>query len=109
MGFLADVKESLAYARIDESRRGGSRICPDCGAPGDGILVNRGHFLVELLVWGAAVNWGVLVFPPVLALAFSIWRRTGRSCRCELCGGRMIPISSPRGKSLMEQYKSSSQ
>ena len=71
--------------------------------------MNKGHFLVELIVWGAALNWGVLVFPPVIAVAFSIWRRTGRSYRCDTCGGRMIPSSSPRGRILIDQYHASQQ
>ena len=102
MGFLNDVEESLKYARTPQTP---ARICPDCGVRAEGQLVNKGHFIVELVLWLVAWNWAVLLFPVAAAGVFSIWRRTNRDYGCEYCGGRMIPVASPRGKALLEQYR----
>ena len=82
------------------------RICPTCGHTGTGRVVNKGHFLIELAIWLTALNYFFFVAPVIIAIAFSIWRRSYRNCHCYECGGLMIPTSSPRGKTLLNQYHS---
>jgi hypothetical protein len=82
------------------------RICTECGIAGHGNLVNHGHFLVEIAIWGAAIYYWFYFVPIILSLSFSIWRRYNRSYYCFECGARMIPLKSPRGREIVrEQYK----
>lgn len=78
------------------------RICTKCGSSGTGNLLNKGHFVVEIVIWLGALNWFILIFPLFIAIMFSVWRRVGRQYHCYSCGGLMIPTSSPFGKSLLK-------
>lgn len=123
MGFMGSLKESINYAckppeplikskeekntanaQINSHSRfenAAPRICTKCGFIGIGKLLNKGHFLVEIIVWLVALNWFILLFPLIVAIMFSLWRRIGRKHICSDCGGFMIPTSSPFGKALL--------
>jgi hypothetical protein len=79
------------------------RICPACGFASEGRLVNRGHWLIELIVWLVALNFCIYILPVIIAFAFTCWRRCNRHYDCFECGGRMIPIDSPHGKAIIKQ------
>jgi hypothetical protein len=48
--------------------------------------------------------WLFLILP---GLIYSVWRLTSREKVCGICGGRMIPINSPRGQQLWCAYHES--
>ncbi len=70
-------------------------ICESCGQNGWPKTITRGSILTELLLWCCCGLPG---------LFYSIWRLTTRTKACPKCFGKMIPISSPRGKQLAKQF-----
>ncbi|MEI6827565.1 MAG: hypothetical protein WCK54_18380 [Desulfuromonadales bacterium] len=119
MGFVGSLKESIEYAKVPlkesvkpeqpEHKRvfvksDYNGICSVCGNPGEGEIKRNAPFFIELIAWLAALNWFVLVLPPVLAVLFSIWRRSSNDYLCNICDGKVIPMSSPIGSELFDKY-----
>lgn len=96
-------KEKTKIINYSRSMLKDPRICTKCGFTGAGKLLNKGHFLVEIIVWLVALNWFILLFPVIVAIMFSLWRRIGRQHSCSHCGGFMIPTWSPFGRALLEK------
>ena len=78
----------------------GPLICADCGTRGDSRTQTRGNILIEIILWLCFILPGLI---------YSIWRRSNRSEVCPACGhASMIPVGSPRGRQLVEQFASAS-
>ncbi len=72
-------------------------ICPNCGFKGESKSVTKGSFGTELILWL------LLIVPGVI---YSIWRLTTRHQACPECGAdNMVPVETPRGKKLVEEFK----
>jgi hypothetical protein len=70
-------------------------MCVECGYQGTPKTFTRGSLLTELMLWL------LLIVPGVL---YSLWRLTTRYRGCPACYGRMIPVDSPRGTMLRQQF-----
>lgn len=71
-------------------------ICVDCGSIGKAKNHVRGSFGMEIILW---------LFFIIPGLIYSIWRLTSIEKVCTVCkSSNIIPIRSPRGKQLIEQY-----
>jgi hypothetical protein len=81
-------------------------ICSVCGDCGDGNIKRRAPLVLEIVVWLVALNWLALIYPVVGAILFSCWARLGSEYVCNLCDGKVIPISSPVGEELFNKYHS---
>jgi hypothetical protein len=72
-------------------------ICPNCGFRGRSRRVTKGNFLIEIILW---------LFFIIPGLIYSIWRLGSRYSACPSCGAPyMVPINSPRGTKLSEEFK----
>jgi hypothetical protein len=92
----AIVGLTIALQHQKANRPEGSHICSACGSRSMPIRPNKGHGLIELVLW-------LCLFIP--GLIYSIWRRSGLSNRCGSCGsGDVIPVDSPRGQKLLQEY-----
>ena len=77
-----------------------SKICTNCGSQKNPKRGVKGHILIELTLWVLGVLFIAFIFPPIIALVYSIWRMTADKV-CRDCGaGNMVPINSPKGKSI---------
>jgi predicted RNA-binding Zn-ribbon protein involved in translation (DUF1610 family) len=101
---IVHMDERVAIEPPDLTQENHPRICPTCGYTGTGRLVNKGHFLIEIVIWLVALNYFIFVIPVFIAFAFTIWRRSSRNYHCYDCGGLMISTSSPRGRVLFNEY-----
>lgn len=83
------------YRLFSRSRE--EMVCQDCGTVTQGATTTRGSLAIEIILW--------LCFL-VPGLIYSIWRlTTRRHDACPQCSGRMIPVSTPRGRELAARYK----
>jgi hypothetical protein len=74
-------------------------ICPNCGFEGKPKRVTKGSILIELFLW---------IFLIIPGLIYSLWRLTSRYDACPQCAAtHMVPLNSPRGKKLMQEFGSS--
>lgn len=74
-----------------------AKVCPNCGHKGKPKKVTRGSILMELILWLALLIPGII---------YSTWRLTTRYWACPKCGAaNMVPLDSPRGKKLLEEFK----
>lgn len=72
-------------------------VCPVCGNIGKTTSITKGSFLIEVVLW--------LMFLIPRAL-YSVWRLSTGTQGCSLCGSeQMIPVSSPRGQTLLTQFQ----
>jgi len=73
-------------------------ICSNCGYIGKPKNVVEGSIFIEIILWLAFIIPGVV---------YSIWRETsGRKKICPKCRApNMIPLDSPRGKRLIQEFK----
>lgn len=69
-------------------------ICPGCGTRGTGVT--PGSLWVELALWCFFLLPGVF---------YSLWRLSNRNSACPACGGRMIPVHTPRGRELAGHHE----
>lgn len=73
-------------------------ICANCGYQGSPATVTKGSFLIEVILWLCFLIPGLI---------YSIWRLTSRYDACPKCEApNMIPLNSPRGKKLQEEFSS---
>jgi hypothetical protein len=92
----AIVVLAIAVKHQQDNRPEGSHICASCGSRSMPVRPNKGHGLIELILWLCFIIPGII---------YSIWRRSGLSNRCGACGsGDVIPIDSPRGQKLLQEY-----
>jgi len=72
-------------------------ICSNCGYKGKPKKVTKGSIFIEIILWIAFIIPGVI---------YSIWRLTSRNEACPQCGAtNMVPLDSPRGRKLVEEFK----
>ncbi|HEU5070434.1 MAG TPA: DUF4339 domain-containing protein [Verrucomicrobiae bacterium] len=71
------------------------QICQECGTIGHTTTRTKGSLGLEILLW-------LFFFVP--GLFYSIWRRSSQEEVCDRCAGKMIPVDTPRGQMLMQQY-----
>jgi len=77
---------------------GPSQICVECGFVGSPETKAAGGgfgCLVEGILW---------LFFIIPGLIYTVWRASTVKKVCPECGGHMIPIDSPRGRRLAEQF-----
>ena len=73
-------------------------ICSNCGYKGRPKKVTKGSTSIEFILWFTLIIPGII---------YSIWRLASRYEECPQCGAtNMIPLDSPRGKKLIEEFKS---
>lgn len=78
--------------------RPGDLVCASCGAFSSGKTKTPGSFLIELVLWLFMLLPGVI---------YSIWRITSRHRACDVCGGKeLVPAATPRGRQLVDQFRS---
>src|SRR5690242_13443778 len=70
-------------------------ICESCASAGTPILFVKGRGWTELLLWLLGIVPGII---------YSAWRSATVYEGCPVCRGKMIPVASPRGESLVRQY-----
>lgn len=71
-------------------------ICSNCGYTGQPKKVTKGSTLMELVLWLC------FIFP---GLIYSIWRLTTKHMACPKCGAsQFVPLDSPRGKKLQQEF-----
>lgn len=95
--FRADVEPPpipSAIQREPDYYGKGRFICEDCGCIGEPRWFTPGSILVELALWLCFLLPGII---------YSVWRMASRRQACP-CGGKMIALQSPRGKSLLRDY-----
>ena len=89
----------IIFAVLKISRSFGGRrqlICTECGQVGAPRTHTRGSILIEIVLWLCLL---------VPGLIYSLWRLTTRQQVCRACGGpTLIPMDSPRGRQLLQQY-----
>jgi len=74
-------------------------ICTNCGYTGQAKKITKGSTVIELVLWLC------LFFPGLL---YSVWRLTTRHLACPKCGGtQLIPVDSPKGKKLRQEFAES--
>lgn len=77
----------------------GKMICPACGSQGLPASKTKGSLWIEIVLWLCFI---------VPGLIYSIWRMTSKYEVCPACNqSGMIPLKSPNGKRLAEQFTSS--
>jgi len=72
------------------------KICAECGYVGAPVSITPGTFLTEVALWCLFLLPGLI---------YSMWRLSGRHTGCPKCGGKMIALSSPRGRKLYEELE----
>jgi ribosomal protein L37E len=71
-------------------------ICATCGTQAEPIRQTRGSIWIELALW-------LLFLVP--GLLYSLWRLTTKHTVCRQCGStEIVPVTSPRGAALSQQY-----
>jgi len=71
-------------------------ICTECGSVGKPKSAVKGSFLIEVILWLCFLIPGII---------YSLWRMGSRHKACRECGATtMVPLNSPRGRKLMEEY-----
>ena len=73
----------------------GPKICAECWHVGSEKEVTQGSFLIEVFLWLFFLLPGIL---------YSSWRQSSRRKCCPVCGGHMIPASSPKGRAIVEAH-----
>ncbi|MBZ5700264.1 MAG: hypothetical protein LAN84_00295 [Acidobacteriia bacterium] len=74
-------------------------ICSDCGTTGIPKSDMKGSIILELFLWLMMILPGLL---------YSIWRLSTKGKVCRSCGSKnIIPIDTPRGRALLQQFRSS--
>ena len=79
----------IAYViiRVLFDRKGEAKYCKTCGHTGKTESYTPGNFFIELVLWLCLI---------VPGLIYSIWRLSGRTRKCEKCGGKeLVPTDSP--------------
>jgi hypothetical protein len=72
-------------------------VCQNCGYRGKPKKITKGSIFIELILWLAFLIPGLI---------YSIWRLTTKYWACPRCRApNMIPLDSPRGKKLVEEFK----
>lgn len=72
------------------------KICTKCGTTTKGKTITKGSFFIELILW-------LCFFVP--GIIYSMWRLSTRYEACPECGAvDLVPVNSPAGKKLSEQY-----
>jgi hypothetical protein len=71
-------------------------ICERCGQTGTGKRVAPGSFAVEVVLW-------LLFCAP--GLVYTTWRIFSARRLCGACAGELVPLESPRGQMLAQQYR----
>jgi len=72
-------------------------VCSNCGYIGKQKTYTKGSFIIELFLWL------MLIVPGII---YSLWRLTTKFKACPKCRApNMIPIDTPRGQQLSEQFK----
>jgi hypothetical protein len=85
----------VSHIGENNSRQDGKKLCTKCGYIGNDKRITKGSFLLELLLWLAALLPG---------LVYSIWRFTSRYKACPEClTPNMIPTSSPIAQKLLRE------
>ncbi len=75
---------------------GPKKICAQCGSTGSPKTQTRGNILIEIILWCCLLLPGLL---------YSIWRSGSKFKVCSECEGmELVPLKSPRGKKLLEEY-----
>jgi ribosomal protein L37AE/L43A len=72
-------------------------ICTVCGTTGDPVTRVKGSLLLEIALYLFCFLIGGIIY--------SVWRLTTRDSVCRRCQGKVIPIDSPAGSKLWEQYR----
>jgi len=87
------------------SRLDVSSICEDCGHVGKPTKRLEGAFWVEALLWiiGVALIALTAGISLLIPIGYSIRRYTAATRVCYKCGGKMISITTPRGKKLLKE------
>lgn len=105
-----------ASKQAELNRLARQHICTDCGHLGHPKRKAKGSLMGELLLWGTLFVLGVLfsllTLNPFLwilflvpGLAYSLWRQASKYRACPACGHTsMIPVKSPRGGELVNQF-----
>ena len=71
-------------------------ICSNCGYSGNFRKITKGSIIIELFLW-------LLFIIP--GLIYSLWRLTSQYKACPKCEApNMVPIDSPRGIKLAEEF-----
>jgi hypothetical protein len=74
-------------------------ICSDCGTVGTAKSEMKGSIVLELILWLLMILPGLL---------YSLWRLTTKAQVCRSCGSKnLIPVETPKGRALMQQFGSS--
>lgn len=83
------------------------KICKNCGYCGEEVTNVKGSLGVEIALWLLGLlTMGILL---IVALPYSLWRVCSKTKGCPKCGApNMIPIDTPAGRKLVEDFKSSS-
>lgn len=73
-------------------------ICTTCGNQGKPATRTKGNIFFEIILW---------LFFIIPGLLYSIWRLTTKEKVCPKCKNpTMIPLDSPQGQKLAENFKS---
>jgi hypothetical protein len=80
-------------------RAGRPLICTTCGTQTRSPKSHtKGSILIEIVLWFALI---------VPGLIYSLWRLTTRQRVCPACGSAaLIPLDTPAGQKLLQQYGS---
>ena len=69
-------------------------ICTDCGTAGKPKRHVPGSILIEIVAWCCLLVPGIL---------YSLWRHSTTTKGCPACQGKMVPVTSPKGKRLLDE------
>lgn len=71
-------------------------ICPSCGTTAKPLTKYKGSLIVEIVLWLCFI---------VPGLIYSVWRISSKHSVCPACRqAGMIPIDTPNGKRLYDQF-----
>jgi hypothetical protein len=89
------IGEKITRKR-SKTNYGPKYICSNCGYAGKYRTITKGSFFIEIILW-------ILMILP--GLIYTVWRVSSRYKACPQCDApNMIPVSSPRGKKLLEEF-----
>jgi hypothetical protein len=71
------------------------KICIGCGTRGSSVTRTQGSFIIEVILWLCFLVPGII---------YSVYRLTTRKKVCPVCSGSMIPLNTPMGRKLQEQF-----
>lgn len=80
------------------------KICKNCGYCGEEETKVKGSLGLEIALWilgllTMGIGW-------LVALPYSIWRLCSKTKGCPKCGSEnMLPLDTPAGKKLAEDFK----